>query len=304
MNNNIPYWRNDKGELFCPGDSCPRKVCLYSCPLYRQSIMLDLYKAGKIEKARALAEEILDEVPDYYQVWGFLGNVRGMYSQHKLAKQCFEKALEINNSYPTAITGLEIADRKFQEFTQDLDKTYPMLQLDSSNLEMISIIYNITLKFAFQSQLIPHFKQLNVPELDDMAAHVVEVIYVELEKLSQEISLPSVCSDPTTCYVWSILAGIAATQLWHSDWPTLKQTGLLHMIMEEVGVYSMDEYILRQIYGETENQEKAITMIKVVAECLKSFIPNDRLSPQKIITLMQACYRFGITYRMQELGFK
>lgn len=103
-------WRNAKGEITCPGDSCP-KDCDDTCPVYLNTQAAFLIQSGLNNKAIEIYEKALLIAPDFYDAWNNLGGIYGGKGNYQKAYDCYKKAHDLNATRPNPVYGLILTSR-------------------------------------------------------------------------------------------------------------------------------------------------------------------------------------------------
>ena len=92
---NSVYWRDAKGTVYCPGDSCPKKKCPEDCPVSINTKALMCYQMGLEDEALKLYLEVLKIAPDFYDPWNNMGAILGGRGHYEKAYDCYSHAHEI-----------------------------------------------------------------------------------------------------------------------------------------------------------------------------------------------------------------
>ena len=312
-------WRDSNGNLYCPGDACPRK-CDDGCPIWCHTMAVSLVKLGHEAEAIKEYKKAVELAPDFKEAWNNLGVSYGRLKNHMEANQAFRTAYAIDSDYENVFPGLINSYKNIGQFDEALkycdeyavkfDKAHAeelrkkvITARDSGTIvhqESVNDMAFKILDYAKQKGLIPDKGQVNyIPELNGEAKATTIKIFQEVIKYEEG-------KDAWIWFAWSAYAGMGAVYHWHIDWPALKAKGIAETLLEPRGAFAMDEYVIDTIGIGFETPEgkvlsKEIQDLSVWAA--KTFVKDfSKDEAQGIVPrLMQSMFIFGMNYEMEKL---
>ena len=98
-------WRDEDGNIRCPGDSCPQE-CEDACPVWFHSMGMSMVQRGLEDEAIRYFKEAIAIAPDFKEAWNNLATTYGKLNNHLEANKAFFTAYSLDNSYEPALWGL------------------------------------------------------------------------------------------------------------------------------------------------------------------------------------------------------
>lgn len=313
-------WRNRAGKIVCRGDSCP-KECDNSCPIWLNTCGLQLLQMNHPEKAEPLLAEAIKIAPDFIDAYSNLGAACGMSNQHQKAYDAYKKALELKPKYPKALFGLVISGKnlgKYDEalrYCNELDKLgvdtdqlrEEIQQAKTKNEKAFSLSYvevaEKLLDVGRREGFIQSKDFAHIPEIVARAEEVSMKILNAITSYAEE-NAGSVQDPVITSMVWAAYAGMGAVCRWHVAWHELESKGIYETLVQERGVFAMDEYVMDEIgIGYGSDEEKVITkfLFSLLDTCFE-MISADEFDIDAFICFSKAMYLWGMVYEMNRLG--
>ena len=109
------YWRDENGKIRCLGDDCIYEKCPDDCPIWKNSIAIQIMQRGYCEKAIPYLLEATKIAPDFRDLWINLGNCYGNVMQYEYAYNAFKTAYEIDNKYGNTIYFLALTAKNLNK---------------------------------------------------------------------------------------------------------------------------------------------------------------------------------------------
>ena len=114
------YWRDENGKIRCLADNCIYKKCPDDCPIWKNSIALQLIELRHHDKAIPHLLKASQIAPDFKDVWVNLGACYGSIGQYEYAYNAYKVAYEIDNKYKNAIYGLALTSKDLNKKEESL----------------------------------------------------------------------------------------------------------------------------------------------------------------------------------------
>jgi tetratricopeptide (TPR) repeat protein len=319
--NSSVVWKNKKGEIDCPGDSCP-KNCDYSCPIWCLTKAIEMTNAKQYNQAISIYQKAILIEPKFKEAWVNLAVNYGMMNNHLEAQKAYYAAYNIDRKYKNAIFGLIISHKnlgrfdealkfcdeyevivgkleanKLRENIKNFQNSNPILKKQESAVEMSIKIIAQAKKLGILGQ---NDKYPNIPEIMALSKVTCKKIFSELIKIEDSKS------NPLIWYSWAAFAGMGAVHFWNIDWDVLKNKGIAETLLEPRGVDEMDEFVVDAIgIGfETPEGKKFVENIYILTTLTIADFFNENDTIENVLELMSAMYLFGMVYQMERLGMK
>lgn len=316
-------WRNKEGELYCPGDDCPRK-CDETCPIWCNTAALTYSQNNHSELAVGLFKKAIEIAPDYKEAWVNLAAVYGMQGNHIEAYKAYNAAYKIDGKYKNALYGLILSSANLGRLEEAMHYCllYPQVgnpneikqikediqaAIDkgktTSRLTAMEMAIKIIAEARKNNILSPNDNFPHIPEIIIEAKRTCLVIFNEMIKLEAG-------RNPHVWLMWGVFAGIGAVHHWNIDWDSLKSKGIAETLLEPKGAFAMDEYVIDAIglgWGTEKGEELNQSIAFISAWAMVEFIDKDE-NPANfrdiILELMQSMYIWGMVYEMERLGMR
>ena len=320
-----PFWRNKQGVADCPGDRCPKKDCDESCPIWLNTLGLQMLQMGQFERAIIYYKRSLSLDPAIPETYNNMGMAYGMSDNHQEAYKAFKKAVELKPEYGKAMRGLIVSEKNLGMYDEALahcDKFAKLPDNDAVKLrnDIISLRDGLTADepaLPNQTELLLSFLEkareegfiqsealVHIPEVMVQAKNVCSKIIRDFVPRYQNDML----SGLSIILGWSAYAGIGAVYHWNMDWPSLEKNGIFETLTRARGIGEMDEYVMDSIglpFGSPEEKEVSEFFRGLANECIFSTIaPAGNRIMDVLLQCSCAMYNTGMVFEMNRLGMK
>lgn len=324
-----PVWRDNNGNIRCPGDSCP-KDCDSTCPIYLNTKAMGLMAAGQGTLAIPVYENIVKIAPDFYDGWNNLAALNGMNGNAERAYECYLKAHECDPEKSQPLYGLAVASKdigkkdecikwcdEYERIAHDhmTDKVREAVSgteeeddddgliFPESTLERraTAIVQNFledqrTLQIMDYRGGLPH-----IPEIMMSAGSICDEVFQNLQK---EVESADQLAFLTP--MWCSYAGMGAVAKWNDDWPKLRDKGILASLTEERGYFAMDEFVYDYI-GIGWDSDECHSVQKILREFSETILTEASTKDGKFdmtyyFEALKAMYMYGMVFEMSRLG--
>lgn len=314
-------WRDDNGQINCPGDNCSLE-CDTNCPIFCQTLGLQLLAFNNANDSIPHFKNAICIAPHFKDAWVNLGVAYGTLNNHIEANKAFRAAFAIDHNYANAVSGIITSCKNLGQYDEALDfcNIYERLKGKSEADEFRSSIYKAKADKLYNRQetdidmaikLIATSRRIKMLGDNDRMPHVPELfaeknvvsakIYTELIKLNEG-------KHPVVMLTMSFYAGVGAATHWHIDWEKLKSTGIAETLIEPRGMFYMDEYVMEDCLGYKMDSEEAKDLIKSIKSvsnyAIIKYWNNGNNSKENLLELMNAMYILGLVFELEQLGFK
>lgn len=304
-------WRDKKGNLVCPGDACPAE-CDDSCPIWNNTMGLQLMSLGHAEKARDEFLKAIEIAPDFADAYNNLGCLYGSYNNHGEARRYFLKALSIRNIYPNAMNSLIVAEKNLglydaalehcDEYDQypDCDATELREKVLSAKINNSYVDYaEYLLTLANKLKIIKSTRVVNLPELMDLG----DSAFPQLSNKLRDMFPASGQGEQyiNTLLAWAAYLGICASYLWTNDKNSLMAQGLYEASTSHFGLEEMDEFAMNSVgvrFGSLEEQAFTEYLRAVSGKMFVEVVENGA---DAIWLIIRAMFLLGETYGFEKI---
>ena len=321
---NSVVWRDNKGRIYCPGDSCP-KDCDDSCPVWCASkAAVLLQRTNNIEKAIEEYKKAVSLAPDFKDAWSNLGSCYGQLNNHIEAKRAFSVAYEIDYSYSNAIYGLIISCKNLGQYEEALKycDIYGQVVNQSDAERLRSQVLDAQKKnsvnrydndITMALNIIGHAREMGILVPNDGFPHIPEIMSDRKQVCAKvyDAGLHNLGGKPTPLF-WvesGVYAGIGAVHFWNADWQSLKEIGIAETLLDIDEPSNMTYYVLECLGFEydTEEYEEFTNSIADLSHWVVDKYKNhfsDENDENNVIEIMCAMYLFGMVFQMERLGMR
>ena len=315
-------WRDENGNIRCPGDDCII-TCEDGCPIWYHTMGLSLIQMGAEEEAIDYFKKALTIAPDYKEAWSNMATAYGRLNKHLEANKAYHIAYNLDNSYEKALWGLIASCKNLGQFEEALQYCDEYaLTVDEEEAEFLrarvkearedgGIVRQESaldmalaiVECAREKGLLPRRDHLQyIPELLIEAKAVCHTLFEELIKLEDGRKI-------RTWLSWSAYAGMGAVIHWYKDWDALKEKGIAETLLEPRGAFAMDEYVIDTIgvgFNTPEGQKlcEDICYLSLWAGIKFMEDPPKKEAAKIALEAMQAMYIFGMVFEMNRLGME
>lgn len=311
-------WRNEKGQVQCPGDSCPQK-CDDTCPIWCQTKGLTMLLSDKLDRAITEFEKAIEIAPDYKEAWCNMGNAYGTMNNHKEACQRYQRAYDLDNRYDKAIYGLVISYKNLGQFTEALalcDKLEAVAgksvaqkarqkvneaQKEKTNPKSVSDLEMLVGILAYAREIGLLGKKQGMPLVPEI---MVQRKVVCTDILSQVFSHKNIEEPDRISLLWCFYAGVGAIIHGRDDMENLQEIGIMATLTAPRGFDSMDEYVLDAIGVDLSTDEGKQFKSKlddvvywIMIRCLYSVKGGDL--GERLLNALQASFLLGNVFEME-----
>lgn len=112
-------WRNEKGEIFCPGDSCTIE-CNMKCPVYINTVATTYVKNGEHSKAIELYNKAVRIALDFSEVWNNMASLCGGLGNFEEAYKYYKTAHKLSPEKASPLYGLALCCRDMGQYEEAL----------------------------------------------------------------------------------------------------------------------------------------------------------------------------------------
>lgn len=318
-------WRDENGEIVCPGIQYCSDECSDRCPISLQTNAHLAGEMGNFDEAVKGFKKALSIAPDFKQCWNNLAATYGQHGNYIEAYKAYLAAYNIDPYYKNALFGLIISSRDMGRFDESMkycdelencgdiitaeQLREQVLEKKAKNetkeqkidLEIAKELVNTSIILGLIDGLAKD-KFSYIPEL------LVERETVCGKILKDLLADSDPCGKNPKCWTtWGAYAGIGAVWHWHHNWGALKEKGIAETLLEPRGSFAMDEYVHECIgveFESSEGQKLSKEIWELGLYALIQFVDIEKQSMPSALEAMKGMYLWGMVYEMNKLGMR